>query len=69
MGDDHPNEVAVRPDGKLLIIRQKTQENLSKASIIRALGKVQGEKLIQELRENGVIETSEREELHAVDDK
>jgi hypothetical protein len=66
---DHPNEVAVRPDGKLLIIRQKTQENLSKASIIRALGKVAGEKLIGELRGNGVIETSEREELHAIDDK
>src|ERR1019366_8213035 len=55
---DHPNDVAIRPDGKLLIIRQKTQENLSKASIIRALGKVAGEKLIAELRENGVIETS-----------
>jgi hypothetical protein len=66
---DHPNDVAIRPDGKLLIIRQKTQENLSKASIIRALGKVAGEKLITELRENGVIETQEREELHAVDDK
>lgn len=66
---DHPNEIAIRPDGKILIIRQKTQEQLSKASIIRALGKVQGEKLIQELRENGVIETQEREELHAVDDK
>lgn len=66
---DHPDAVPVRPDGKVLIMRNKTQENLSKASIIRALGKVAGEALISELRENGVIETSEREELHAVDDK
>jgi len=66
---EHPDEVAIRPDGKLLILKDKQQENLSKASIIRALGKARGEALIAELRENGVIETSERVELHAVDDK
>jgi hypothetical protein len=67
---DHPDEITIRPqDGKLLVIKEKTQENLSKASIIRALGKARGEALIAELRENGVIETSERVELHAVDDK
>jgi len=67
--DNTGKDVAVRPDGKVLVIKTKEQENLSKASIIRALGKLRGEALIQELRENGVIEMTERTELHAVDDK
>jgi hypothetical protein len=66
---DHPDEVAVCPDGKLLVLKERSYEQLSKASIIRALGKARGEALIAALRENGVIETSERVELHAVDDK
>ena len=66
---EHPEEVAVRPDGKLLVLKEKSYEQLSKASIIRALGKVRGEALIAELRENGVIEMQERIELHAIDDK
>jgi len=66
---EHPDEVAMRPDGRLLVLKEKSYELLSKAGIIRALGKLRGEAFIAELREMGVIETQERIELHAIDDK
>jgi hypothetical protein len=59
----------LRPDGKALVIRKKTVEGLSKASIVRALGKAKGERVISRLRKQGCCDVSEREELHAVDEK
>ena len=62
-------EIIARPDGKILVLKEKKYETLSKASIIRALGKSAGEALITELREKGCIEEGVREELWAVNDK
>jgi PD-(D/E)XK nuclease superfamily len=66
---NHPNDIVVRPDGRVLIIKERSYEGLSKASIIRALGKTKGESLIESLRAQGVVEQGERLELHAVDDR
>lgn len=61
-------EVIARPDGKVLVMRMKEVEGLSKASIIRALGKERGGMLIAELRALGCVTTETREELHAVNE-
>jgi hypothetical protein len=61
--------LVIRPDGKTLVLKEKTIESLSKASIIRALGKEEGEKVIQDLRDRGVVETSTHLEVRAVEDK
>lgn len=63
------NGPGVRPDGMLVDIVEKSMENLSKASIVRALGSIEGEKMIAKLRKLGCIEISEREELRAVKDR
>lgn len=59
------NLVPFRPDGKQLMLKEKTSESLSKSSILRALGKEEGEKMVAKLRELGCIETVARTELHA----
>lgn len=63
------NGPAPRPDGKLVTLSKKSVRNLSMASIKRKLGEVDGEKRIAELDAEGLIETQEREELRAVNDK
>ncbi len=47
---------------------QKSKENLSKASIRRALGTVDGNNVIQQLEDRGCIETSEWEEIRVKKD-
>lgn len=56
---------AVRPDGKTLGLVTKTVERISKASIIKALGKEAGEAELARLRALGCLEETEQEELHA----
>ena len=46
------------PDGRILTIRTFEKESLSKASVIRALGKLDGERMLTKLRKAGAIETS-----------
>lgn len=50
-------------DGKVLSLRTQTYESLSKKSVLEALGKVAGEKLISQLRKKGVIREATREML------
>ncbi len=64
--DVRAGEVIVRPDGKVLVIKEKTSESLSKSSIVAALGKQKGEALIEKLRKQGCVKESIHEELHAV---
>jgi len=52
-------------DGKVLEIQEQTYETLSKKSVIEALGKVAGEKLLMQLRKKGVIREATREMLVA----
>jgi hypothetical protein len=66
---EHPEEMPVRPDGKVLQFVEKGFTNLSMASIIRAYGKLEGERVIAKLRKDGAIETGKREELHALADR
>ena len=61
----NPETEVVRPDGKTLQIVTKSVERISKASIIRALGKEEGSKLIDELRSKGCLTEQEQDELHA----
>lgn len=51
------------PSGEVLTISSEEYEGLSKASIVRALGKLEGERLIASLRKKGVVEKSKRERL------
>ncbi|MDE2022238.1 MAG: PD-(D/E)XK nuclease family protein [Patescibacteria group bacterium] len=53
----------VEVEGGVLELRAESYETLSKASIVRALGKVEGEKLIEKLRARGVVETATREKM------
>ena len=57
----------IRPDGKILIIQEKTIRSLSMASIHRALGKAAGAELIAKLEAMGCVDERTQEELHAVD--
>lgn len=57
------NGPAPLPNGKYLTRIAFDEETLSKASITRALGKVRGEELIQELRDKGVVEVHEKRQL------
>ncbi len=66
--------VGVRPDGKILELKTTMRENLSLASLRRAvdrgkLKKSEYDKLEKQLRDIGAIETLEREEMRAVDDR
>jgi hypothetical protein len=66
---DHPSEVATRPDGKVLAFVQRSFERLSKSSVVKALGKVAGEKELARLRKLKCLTEDTREELHAVDNE
>lgn len=61
-------DVIQRPDGKVLVLRHKSVEGLSKSSIVKALGKKDGEKMIAKLRKMKCTEVSERDEMWAVDE-
>ncbi len=54
---------AVRPDGREVDFVDRPFTNLSQASIIRALGKLEGGRMIEKLRRLGCIESGERKEL------
>ena len=58
-------ETIERPDGKVLVLETRNYESLSKSSIVEALGKTEGEKLISSLRKKGVLSQGERIEMHA----
>lgn len=58
-------EVIERPDGKTLVMIERQYERLSKSSIVEALGKQRGEKLLAELRALGVLTSESRAEMHA----
>ncbi len=64
--DIRAGEVIVRPDGLVLALRSKTRENLSKSTIVAALGKQRGERLIEGLRKKGCTSESSWDEVHAV---
>ncbi len=64
--DVRAGEIIVRPDGSVLVLRETEYETLSKSSIVRALGKQKGERLIEDLRKKGCVEKGSREELRAV---
>lgn len=57
------------PGGGVLTIRKYPKENLSKASILRAYGKLEGERLLAKLRTQGAIESSEVVTLHVEREK
>ena len=50
-------------DGATLEMSTIEVETLSKSSIVRALGRVAGDKLIESLRKKGVIEKDKRERM------
>jgi uncharacterized protein DUF2800 len=54
---------ALRPDGREVGFVERDYTNLSQASIVRALGKLEGGRLIQKLKKLGCIEESKRREL------
>jgi hypothetical protein len=53
-------------NGKELAIVESQRDNLSKASIERALGRVDGQQLIADLRSRGCIEKDTRQELREI---
>jgi hypothetical protein len=57
-----------RDNGKWLTLKKVTKENISKASIVRALGDIKGHEFIDELRNKGVIEESTEERIISVND-
>jgi len=62
--------VAVRPDGKLSVLKTVERDNLSLASIRRAFTKPgEAARIEKMLRDAGAIEKLPREELRAVDDR
>ena len=58
-------EVIERPDGKCLVIEERSYERLSKASVVEALGQREGEKMLIQLRKKGCLTTDTRKEMHA----
>jgi hypothetical protein len=51
-------EVITRPDGKVLTLVDEPRENLSKAALVRALGREEAERRIEAMRAEGLVETS-----------
>jgi hypothetical protein len=54
-----------RPDGKVLVIRTRAEERLSKKAITDALGAKEAERLFERLRKAGALLTTESEGLYA----
>lgn len=63
--ENEPGLEPVRPDGKTLVLKTRQVERLSKSSILKALGKVEGEKMLAKLRKLGALETKEEVVLWA----
>jgi PD-(D/E)XK nuclease superfamily len=59
------NQFSMRPDGKQLVIKTRTEERISKGKIVEALGAPEAERLFQKLRKAGALETTESEGLYA----
>lgn len=59
------NGFALTPSGKTLEFHEESRDNLSKASIVRALGDVKGGREIERLRKLGAIEKTTRKVLKA----
>ena len=57
------NGEAIRPDGRPVDFVSRPFTNLSQASIIRALGQLEGGRMIEKLKKLGCIESGERKEL------
>jgi hypothetical protein len=57
------NGGGVRPDGREVDFVERPFTNLSQASIIRALGKLEGGRMIERLKKLGCIESGQRKEL------
>jgi hypothetical protein len=66
---DNPELVVTRPDGKHLEFVPREVERLSKKSVVDALGKVAGEKMLSKLRELGCVPKVVEEQLWALDDR
>lgn len=64
---DNPGELLTLPNGKCLQLTTRRVERLSKAAILKALGKFEGERVLQELRDKGALVEAEEEVLTAVD--
>lgn len=64
-----PGFFGVRPDGKFTVLRKTERDNLSMASIKRAVGNAEAARIEKMLRAKGCIERIEREELREVDDR
>lgn len=60
--------VELETKAKFLQVIEGTEENLSKASVIRALGEVKGQELLDHLRSIGAIETKKTFTLRQVND-
>jgi hypothetical protein len=58
-------KIVSRPDGKILVVRGRTEERLSKGKIVEALGAPEAERLFNKLRKAGALETTESEGLYA----
>jgi hypothetical protein len=67
--EEHPDLIVVRPDGKMLEIVPKAVERISKTAILRAMGKIAGEKELERLREFGALESKVQMELRAQNDR
>jgi len=63
------NGPVTRPDGKVLDFVSREYETLSKSSVTKALGVVEGEKVLAQLRKKGCLVTTERQELRAENDR
>jgi hypothetical protein len=55
-------------NGKWATLQPQSRENLSKASIMRALGPEEGAAVVEQLRDSGCIETSEFEKIAYLND-
>lgn len=58
-------KLSQRPDGKILTIRTRSEERLSKKAITDALGSAEAERLFEKLRKAGALVTTESEGLYA----
>lgn len=65
---EHPQEDAMRPDGKRLTFQTYEEERLSKSRILEIMGAEYAEKLFNRLRRRGALEKKTVEKLVAVDD-
>jgi hypothetical protein len=59
-------EIVSRLDGKVLIVRKRTEERLSKKAIVDALGVKEAERLFDKLRKAGALTETESEGVWAV---